>query len=142
MRRSKIMQQAKETIDAQEAVPLSIKRSAWILFQHQLSRINPATGKPFTARRSLSDTLKWMDLQKQRHDAIMKQLTPMQKQIITLIVEEGLTQKQIAQRLGLEHITVRYHMSEVRKRIGAASTYQVVAVAVEMGWINALKIID
>ena len=53
MRRSKIMQQAKETIDSQEATPLSIKRSAWILFQHQLSRTNPATGKLFDVAANL-----------------------------------------------------------------------------------------
>jgi DNA-binding CsgD family transcriptional regulator len=47
-----------------------------------------------------------------------------------------------ALRLGLKHVTIRHHMTRVRERIGAASIYQVIAVAVEMGWIKAPRIHD
>lgn len=137
MRSSKILQEAKSTIYAQEEMPLSIKRSAWDLFQHELENINPATSKVFTARKALSNTLKWMAQQKNRQVAALRKLTPTQKKILRLLVEKGLTQKHIALQLQRRQRTIRHHMSQMKIKVGLESLYQVVAVAVELGWVSA-----
>jgi DNA-binding NarL/FixJ family response regulator len=134
------MQQAQQIINSQSDMSLGIKRSAWLLFQHELGKTNPATSKPFTVRRALSNTLKWMRQQKARQDAALQQLTPTQRTIIRLVVEEGLTQKEVALRLGRELVTIKKHVAEIRSRMGVSSLYQVVAVAVERGWVNTPKL--
>lgn len=136
MRPSKILKEAKATIYEQE-MPLSIKRSAWELFQHELQNTNPATSKIFTPRKALSNTLKWMTQQKKRQVAALKKLTPMQKKILRMLVEEGLTQKQMTLRLQRSPTAIKHHMSQMKIKVGLGSLYQVVAVAVELGWVSA-----
>jgi len=132
----KILREARSTIYAQE-MPLSIKHSAWALFKHELNNINPATSKPFTHRKALSNTLKWMEHQKKRKVAALKKLTPMQNKIVHMLVEEGLTQKQISLNLNKGSTTIKHHLRQIRMKVGVASMYQVVAVAVELGWVSA-----
>ena len=134
-----MMQEAKQTIYAQEEMSLSIKRSAWTLFQHELGHINPATSKPYTPRKALSNVLKWMALQKARQDEALKNLTPTQRKLIYFLVVEGLTQKQMALRMDRELVTIKQHFAQIRTKLGVESLYQVVAVAVERGWVNAPK---
>jgi DNA-binding NarL/FixJ family response regulator len=136
MRSSKILREARSTIYAQE-IPLSIKHSAWVLFQHELNKLNPATAKPFTIKRALSNTLEWMEHQKERRQTALKTLTPMQKKIVRMLVEEGLTQKQISLNLHKGSTTIKHHLRQIRMKVGVASMYQVVAVAVELGWVSA-----
>lgn len=131
-----MMEEARKIINQQE-VPLSIKRSAWILFQHELIRINPVTSKPFTPRRALSNVLKWMAGQKAKQN--LKKLTPTEQRLVRLLVE-GLTQKQMALELGCDPVTVKRHFAQIRRKMDLYSTYQVVAVAVERGWVNAPRI--
>ena len=130
------MQQAQQIINDQLDMPLAIKRSAWILFKHELSRTNPATTKQYTAHKALSNVLKWMAGQKAMLN--FKQLTPKERELLVLLLE-GLTQKQMALELGCELVTVKQHFSRIRRKVGVISTYQVVAVAVARGWVNAPK---
>ena len=67
----------------------------------------------------------------------MKTLTPTQRRLLYLLVVEGFTQKQMALALGVDPVTIKRHFTEIRKRIGVESTYQVVAVAVEIGLVRA-----
>ena len=136
-----MIQEAKQTIYAQEDMSLSIKRSAWTLFQHELGRTNPSTSKPFTPRKALSNVLKWMALQKSRRPEELRYLTPTHKLILQLMVE-GLTQKQIALRLGRAERTVVRYCVEIRQLVRVDSIYQAIAVAVERGWVNAPKLDD
>ncbi len=136
MKTSKTIEEAKRIIDQQE-MPLSIKRSAWMLFQHQLDRINPATKKPFTPRKALTNVLKWMAGQKVQQE--FRQLTPRERELVCLLVE-GFTQKQMAVEMRCDLVTIKRHFTQIRRKIGAISTYQVVAVAVERGWVNAPRI--
>jgi Response regulator containing a CheY-like receiver domain and an HTH DNA-binding domain len=136
------MQEAKQTIYSQEDMPLSVKRSAWALFQHELGRINPATQKPFTARKALANVLKWMALQRVRQREGLKYLPPMHRKILQLMVNDGLTQKQIALRLGKAERTVKRYCIEIRELVQVDSIYQAIAVAVELGWISAPKTDD
>ena len=137
---SKTIQTARQIIYSQEMVPLSIKRTAWILFQHELTREDPRTLKPFTARKALANTVKWMALQRERQEAGLRQLSPMQKTILHMLVRDGLTQKQIAFHLGRNTDTIKHHCERIRKKVGVNSMYQVVAVAVSLGWISAPQV--
>ena len=132
----KSMTQARQIIFSQ-TMSLSIKRSAWVLFRHELTRVDPKTGRLFTRRKALASVLKWAGAQKSRLDAELKQLSPMQIKIVELLVMEGLTQKQIALRLKRDPNTIKHHCERIRKKVGVESLYQVVAVAVDQGWVTA-----
>ena len=123
----------------EQAAPLSIKQSAFMLYRHELSRIDPATSKPFTSRKALSNVIKWMMWQKARHDATIKTLTTTQRKLLYLLIVEGLTQKQIALVLQRDQETIKHHFKVIKRQMGVSSLYQVVAVAVERGWVNAPK---
>ena len=129
------LKQARQIIFSQEMVPLSIKRTAWFLYQHELKRAQPRT-----AGNALSNTLRWMRLMKLRQEAGLLEITPMQKKIIELLVYEGLTQKQIALRLERDPDTIKHHCERIRKKVGVDSMYQVVAVAVDLGWVMAPQV--
>lgn len=126
---------ARETIYAQDAL-LSVKRSAWVLYQHQLMQINPRTKKHYTHRKALSNVLRWMALLKKRGNMSQIQLTPTQKKILRLLVMEGLTRKEIALRLARKPVTIDWHMKQIINRLGVNSTYQVIALAVEYGLVG------
>lgn len=130
------MTQARQIIYSQ-TMSLSIKRSAWILFRHELTRIDPKTGRAITRRKALVNVLKWASAQKSRLDAGLKQLSPMQIKIVEMLVMEGLTQKQIALRLKRDPNTIKHHCERIRKKVGVESMYQVVAIAVDQGWVTA-----
>src|SRR5919108_4907017 len=98
-----ILQKARQIIFSQEMIPLSIKRTAWFLYQHEMKREEPRT-----ERQAMANILKWMAMMKKRQEAGLKQLSPMQKKIIELLVYEGLTQKQIALRLERDPDTIKH----------------------------------
>ena len=64
------------------------------------------------------------------------QISPAEKEILSLIVEEGLTRKQIAYRLHKTEHTVKKQLENMRARVGVSSTNQVIAIAVEYGLIG------
>jgi DNA-binding NarL/FixJ family response regulator len=117
-----ILQKARQIIFSQEMIPLSIKRTAWFLYQHEMKREEPRT-----ERQAMANILKWMAMMKKRQEAGLKQLSPMQKKIIELLVYEGLTQKQIALRLERDPDTIKHHCGRIREKVGVDSMYQVVA---------------
>lgn len=116
------MDAAKQTIYAQDA-SLPVKRSAWFLFEHELMK----GGQWVTI---LPGVLKWMSDQR---------LTPREKHIIRLLVQ-GMTQKQIAFEMGCKQRMVRFHLTRVRQKLKLVSTDQVIAVAVDRGWVRAPRI--
>ena len=50
----------------------------------------------------------------------MRKLTPRELEIMEL-VKQGLTNKQIARRLGLSEQTIKNHLSSVFKKLGASN---------------------
>lgn len=138
MKLSKSLLRARQIINEQDA-PLSVRRSAFVLYCHELERMDPATGKLFTPRKALANVMKWIAQQKARRK--MKRLRPMERQIVQLLAT-GKTQKQIAVLLKRTRGTIIVRSAEMRKRLGVVSMYQVVAVAVERGWIDAPKLDD
>lgn len=133
------LENARETIYAQEAL-LSVKRSAWALYQHELTQTNPLTHRRYTPRKALSNVLRWMAVQKKRGNMAPIELTPTQKQVLRLLVFDGLTQKQIAFVLHKSDRVVRDHFANIRARVGVTSTYQLVAIAVEYGLVAAPRL--
>lgn len=51
-------------------------------------------------------------------------------------VAKGDTLRQIALDLGISHGTVKNQMVNIRRRIGAKSSENAVAIALRRGWIN------
>jgi DNA-binding NarL/FixJ family response regulator len=51
-------------------------------------------------------------------------LTPRQQEV-ALLIAQGLTNPEIAQRLGLSTFTVRHHVSNILRRLGVQSRTQV-----------------
>ena len=135
----KSMENAYETIYAQNAL-LSVKRSAWSLYQHELTQINPLTHRRYTARKALSNVLRWMAIQKKRGPMALIELTPTQSKILQLLVTEGLSRRQIAHRLNRTERMVQFHCAEIRTRFGLSTMPQVVAVAVEYGLVAAPQV--
>lgn len=127
---------ARAMINAQPT-RLSVKRSALALYRHELMRIDPETKKRYTHRKALHQILRWMAIQMKRGSMSDIQLTTIQENIVRLLVLEGLPAKAIAVRLGKSHSTIKKNLTEIRTRTGLNSTYQVIAVAVEYGWVPA-----
>jgi len=65
----------------------------------------------------------------------MIQPTPRQLQILRRVAE-GDTLRQIALDLGLANGTVKNQMLKMRRRIGAKSSENAVAIALREGWIK------
>jgi DNA-binding NarL/FixJ family response regulator len=66
----------------------------------------------------------------------MEYLTETQRLYLQFLVD-GLSQKQIAARVGRNRETIKAALSQARSRLGLQSTYQVIAVAVSQGWVVA-----
>jgi len=131
-----MIQKARKRIYEQQ-VSLSVRRAAWMLFEHELGRINPSTSKPFTVSRALTNVLRWMAGQKAKQD--FKQLSPRQREVVALMVE-GFSQKQMALEMGCGHRTIKRYLWEIRRKIKVISNYQVVAIAVDRGWVKAPQV--
>jgi hypothetical protein len=63
-----------------------------------------------------------------------------QRKLTHLLVEEALTQKEMALRLDREMVTIKRHFRQIGEQMGVGSMYQVVAVAVERGWVKVPKL--
>lgn len=128
------LQQARQIIESQENVPLGVKRSACFLFEHEMKKSHHPT-----PRQALHNVLRWMD--EQRRQNMIIHLTPAELRIVMLLVE-GLTLKQISLEIGTSFRSVKRHMQNVRRKTGTVSMYQVIAVAVDRGWVRAPRVND
>jgi DNA-binding NarL/FixJ family response regulator len=64
-------------------------------------------------------------------------LSSRQMEILTLAAQ-GLTYKQVGEALYLSERTVKYHVGEILKRLHLKNRAQLIAYAVQMGWVRAL----
>ncbi len=62
--------------------------------------------------------------------ALEHRLTEREREVLALLVE-GLTNRQIAQRLTLSQSTVKYHVSSILAKLGAASRTEAVSLALQ-----------
>ena len=68
--------------------------------------------------------------------------SPREHQVLTLAAD-GLTNKEIAYRLGISDRTVQFHMNSVFNKTGTASRTEAATLALQQGWIavdNAARI--
>jgi DNA-binding CsgD family transcriptional regulator len=68
-------------------------------------------------------------------DVWRARLTEREREILALVAARN-ADKEIAARLGIRERTVRFHLSECRRRLGAVSRAQVIATAIESGEIG------
>lgn len=62
-------------------------------------------------------------------------LSPRELQVLQLVTF-GLTNKQVAHRLGLSERTIQFHLNSVFNKTGTQSRTEAVALAVSQGWVN------
>ena len=65
----------------------------------------------------------------------MSELTPREKEILELLAE-GITDREIAYRLGISAYTVRTHVKHVREALGARTRWEAVAKAYRAGVLS------
>jgi len=123
--------QAKETIFTQP-VPAGVKQSAWWLYQHEMGKIQPT---PYTTEKVLTDVLLWMDEQRLLIETLKMTPTQEQRRMLQMLAE-GMSQKQIAHALGANARTTRVLFMRMRDRLGMHTLYQLMATAVEKGWVK------
>lgn len=61
-------------------------------------------------------------------------LTPREGQVLALVAS-GLTNREIAYRLGLSDRTVQFHLNGVFNKTGASSRTEAVTIAIRKGWL-------
>jgi DNA-binding NarL/FixJ family response regulator len=60
-------------------------------------------------------------------------LTQREREVMGLLVQ-GLSNKEIGHRLGIEVVTVALHLRSIYRKLGVASRTQAVRLALEQGW--------
>lgn len=63
-------------------------------------------------------------------------LSPREREILSLLIE-GRTNKDIARKLDLQEITIKIHLRNVYRKIGAVNRAQAVRIAMSAGWTVA-----
>lgn len=63
--------------------------------------------------------------------------SPREHSVLSLAAQ-GLTNKEIAYRLGISERTVQFHMNSLFNKTGTQSRTEVVALALRCGWLNFL----
>lgn len=62
-----------------------------------------------------------------------RSLTPREREVMGLLVQ-GLSNKEIGHRLGIEVVTVALHLRSIYRKLGVSSRTQAVRMAMEQGW--------
>jgi DNA-binding NarL/FixJ family response regulator len=64
--------------------------------------------------------------------------SPRELQVLTLAAE-GLTNKEIAYRLGLSERTIQFHMNSVFNKTGTSSRTEAATYAIRQGWLTTAR---
>lgn len=127
--------EAKKIIFSQEDISLPIKRSAWRLFIHELGKRDPKKKRAVSPKKALEAILAWMQVKKDQEKRAVFKINSMQKRILYLIIVEGFTRGQAAIHLDRSPETIKQYCINLRKQLGVDSFYQVVAIAIDRGWV-------
>jgi DNA-binding CsgD family transcriptional regulator len=131
-------EEARATIFAQKSLLLCIRRTAWWLFQHELTRTDPDTDKYYTPWRALENVLKWMAEQSEMLERVKQEPTQKQKRLLQMLAD-GKSQKEIAVELGVNPRSLRTHFFRMRSRLGVETLFQALAVGVRKGWVRVQR---
>ena len=66
---------------------------------------------------------------------VPKNLTEREYQVLALLAR-GLTNKEIAYRLGISERTIQFHINSIFNKTGAQSRTEAVGLALKHGWID------
>ena len=86
------------------------------------------------ARQAQSEALSVAD-SFQPHGASEHPFSPREHEVLTLAAE-GLTNKEIAYRLGISERTVQFHVNSIFNKTTTSSRTEAVALALRNGWID------
>lgn len=131
---SPFMAKAEKVIFSQQGLLMAVRRTAWFLFCHEMTRKDPATGTLYTPRKALSNTLRWMDEQAEFMERVKQEPTQLQRRMLQMLAN-GMSGKQIAYKLGIHEKTIRTYFRRLKAKLGVETMYQVVGISVKMGWI-------
>lgn len=93
------------------------------------------TGKPLLSFIGLEDAPSYVDVNiKKKFIPVSERLTKREKEIVKLMIE-GHQSKSIAQHLHISPATVDKHRKNMLQRMGASTTAQLIARAINEGWI-------
>ena len=65
-------------------------------------------------------------------------LSPREQEVLTLAAQ-GLTNREIAYRLGISDRTVQFHMNSVFNKTGASSRTEAAVLAIQRGWVDPAR---
>lgn len=68
-----------------------------------------------------------------KSDNPLRQLTYRQKEVLALLME-GFTNKAIADKLGVEEVTTKFHVGSILKKLGAKNRTEAARKAAKLGW--------
>ncbi len=77
-----------------------------------------------------------IDEDAQESDCLADTLSPRQIQILTLVAQ-GQTYREVAETIGITERTVKYHMGEILAGLHLENRAQVIAYAVQMGFVRS-----
>lgn len=123
-----IIEEAHKTIFGQRSLLLCVRRTAWWLFEYELRRGHPPEA-------ALDHVLKWMAEQLDMLERVKREPTQLQRHLLQMLAD-GKSQKQIALELGIRVGSVRVRFARLRKRVGADSLFQVMAIAAKKRWVK------
>jgi DNA-binding NarL/FixJ family response regulator len=66
---------------------------------------------------------------------LLEELTPRERDVLSLL-SEGLTNKAIAQHLGISEYTVKFHVNTIFRKLGAQSRTEAAVRAARLGLIT------
>lgn len=68
-------------------------------------------------------------------DRPVQELSAREREVLRFL-SDGLKNAAIANKLNISEATVRFHVSNILRKLGAANRAQAVRIAIERGWIN------
>ena len=87
------------------------------------------------AKQAQSEALSLADTFQPHDDTSEHPFSPREHEVLTLAAE-GLTNKEIAYRLGISERTVQFHINSIFNKTTTNSRTEAVALALRNGWIN------
>ena len=97
-----------------------------------------AAGQQIMARAEITELLRLASRFREREQRMQKMiamLTPREREIL-VILTEGVTEKEIAQRLGISEHTARNHMVSIVTKLGVHSRWQALLLAIRYGVVT------